>query len=205
MHRRLNSAAIIIKACVMKYVTNRYLVIFMAVLVLLMSIYGLHRVLRGKEIQVTSLLRSKSGERLLMKMEGFRFARSENGRVAWRMSADSAELYESREAQLRNIEIIFTPSGRGKAVLMGESGTMDTESGDAIVRRGTRDVRIITSDGYLLTADSLVWKARERTVRTPEPFKLLGREIYLEGRGITANVESRTVAVEENVKAVLQE
>lgn len=189
----------------MKHATKRYLIVSAAVLLLLLSVYGLYHILRGTEIQVSGLFRPESGPALLMKMEGFRSARSENGRVAWRMSADSAELFLSREARLKNIELIFAPSGKGKAVLIGESATMDTESGDAVVKRGAREVRILTSDGYLLTTDSLMWKAHEREVRTSEPFKLLGREIYLEGRGITANLENHTVTVEENVKAVLQE
>ncbi len=189
----------------MEHATKKYLIVSAVVLVLLLSVYGLYHILRGKEIQVGGLFHTKSGPELLMKMEGFRSARFENGRVAWRMSADSAELFVSRAARLTNIELIFAPSGKGRAVLIGELGMMDTESGDAVVKRGAREVRILTSDGYLLTTDSLIWKAREREVRTSEPFKLLGREIYLEGRGITANVEKHTVTVEENVKAVLQE
>jgi hypothetical protein len=63
----------------------------------------------------------------------------------------------------------------------------------------------VTSDGYLLTTDSLSWKAGERVVRTADPFNLLGREIYLEGRGVSAKVDSNTIVVDNNVKAVLQE
>ena len=84
-------------------------------------------------------------------------------------------------------------------------GVLDTSTGDAVIRSVSRDVRIVTHDGYLLTTQSLSWKAADRVVRTAEPFKLLGPEIYLEGRGITANIEKGTVAVEGNVKAVLQE
>ena len=63
----------------------------------------------------------------------------------------------------------------------------------------------MTSDGYLLTTNSLNWNAGERVVRTTDPFKLLGREIYLEGRGISAKVDDNTIEVDNNVKAVLQE
>ena len=82
---------------------------------------------------------------------------------------------------------------------------MDTGSGNASIRRDTQEVRIVTSDGYLLTTNSLFWKAGERQVWTSDPFKLLGSEIYLEGVGITANVDMRTIVVKNNVKAVLQE
>jgi len=34
---------------------------------------------------------------------------------------------------------------------------------------------------------------------------LLGSEIYLEGVGMTANVDMRTIVVKNNVKSILQE
>jgi len=121
------------------------------------------------------------------------------------MSSRSADLFENKEAQLKDIEIVFKSPDSKEASLRGERGTMDTATGNASIRRGVRDVRIVTSDGYLLTTNSLYWKAGERLVHTPEPFKLLGREIYLEGRGLSANVDMRTLVVDSNVKAVLQE
>jgi lipopolysaccharide export system protein LptC len=57
----------------------------------------------------------------------------------------------------------------------------------------------------ILTTDSLIWKASERLVQTTDPFKLLGSEIYLEGRGLTANIDLHEIVVNNNVKAVLQE
>jgi hypothetical protein len=82
---------------------------------------------------------------------------------------------------------------------------MDTETGNASVRRGAREVRIVTSDGYLVTTDSLFWRAADRIVRTKDPFKVLGQEIYIEGTGMSADVDMRKVTVESDVKAVLQE
>jgi LPS export ABC transporter protein LptC len=152
-----------------------------------------------------SLFPPTAGSRLLMSMEGFRFTQSENGRVSWRVYAQSADLFESKEAKLKELEITFIGADRKEAALLGESGTMDTATGNASVRRVNGEVKIVTSEGYLLTTSSLFWKAGERQVSTPDPFKLLGREIYLEGRGMTANVDMRTIAVNGNVKAVLQE
>jgi len=100
---------------------------------------------------------------------------------------------------------VFNNPENREARLFGDSGTMDTTSGNASIRGGSREVRIVTSDGYLLTTSSLNWKAGERIVWTEEPFKLLGSEIYLEGVGITADVDMRTLVVKDHVKAVLQE
>jgi lipopolysaccharide export system protein LptC len=152
-----------------------------------------------------ALLKSARGERLLMSMEGFRFAQSENGRVSWRMNSRSATLYANKEAQLKDIEIVFITPDNKEAALIGEVGIMDTVTGNASVRRDSHEVRVVTSDGYLLTTDSLTWKAGDRLVLTPDPFKLLGSEIYLEGRGLTANLDMRMIVVNNNVKAVLQE
>ena len=175
------------------------------VLIITAFAYGGYLLLRGTEITMPSLFHPAAGVRLLMSMDGFKFTKSENGRVSWRMNARGAELYENKEAQLKDIKIVFTSPESKEATLLGEAGTMDTSNGNSSIRRVTRDVRVITSDGYLLTTDSLFFMAVERVVWTDDPFKLLGSEIYLEGVGLSANVDLRKVVVKNNVKAVLQE
>jgi LPS export ABC transporter protein LptC len=174
-------------------------------LILGACVYGGFLLVRGRDTSLPLVLQPSTGVRLLMRMEGFRFAQSENGRVSWRMQAKSADLFENKEAQLKEMEIVFKNPENREATLLGDTGTLDTASGNATIRGGSREVRIVTSDGYLLTTDSLNWKAGERLVWTADPVKLLGKEIYLEGVGITANVDLRTLVVKDNVKAVLQE
>jgi LPS export ABC transporter protein LptC len=178
-----------------------------AVLVIAAIAFGSYLLMRGTDITVPSLFHpAPAGARLIMSMDGFRFTQSENGRVSWRMDARSADLYENKEAQLQDIKIVFkSPENNKESTILGETGTMDTTSGNASIRRVTREVRVISSDGYLLTTDSLFWKAGERVVWTADPFKLLGSEIYLEGTGISANVDMRTIMVKNDVKAVLQQ
>jgi len=176
-----------------------------AVLIITAIAFGSYLLMRGTDIAMPSLFHPASGARLIMSMDGFRFTQSENGRVSWRMDARNADLYENKEAQLQEIKIVFKSPENRDATILSERGTMDTASGNASLRRVTREVRVITSDGYLLTTDSLFWKAGERIVWTADPFKLLGSEIYLEGTGISANVDMRTILVKNDVKAVLQE
>jgi LPS export ABC transporter protein LptC len=197
-------AAIITLLFVMK-VNWKFFKAFAAFLIFAALLYSGYLLLRGADLTMPALLKPAAGERLLMSMEGFRFAQSENGRVSWRMNSRSATLYANKEAQLKDIEIVFITPDNKEAALIGDVGIMDTVTGNASVRRDSHEVRVVTSDGYLLTTDSLTWKAGDRLVLTPDPFKLLGSEIYLEGRGLTANVDMRMIVVNNNVKAVLQE
>ena len=178
--------------------------IIAAVLFITAFAFGSYLLMRGTDITMPSLFRPAPGPRLVMSMDGFRFTQSENGKVTWRMNARNADIYENKEAQLQDIRIVFQSPENKEATILGETGTMDTTSGNASLRRVTREVRVITSDGYLLTTDSLFWKAGERVVWTADPFKLLGREIYLEGKGMSANVDMRDLMVKNDVKAVLQ-
>jgi LPS export ABC transporter protein LptC len=183
----------------------RFLAVLAVVIALATLLYGSYVLLRDVDIKLPGLLQPAAGKRLLISMEGFRLAQTEKGRVTWRMSASMTELFENKEALMKDIEIMFlNPDGRNVA-LIGENGVMDTTSGNATIRRGVREVRVVTSDGYLMTTNSLFWKADERLVRTPDPFKVLGKEIYLEGKGFSAEVDMRKVVVDKNVKAVLQE
>lgn len=175
------------------------------VVVLGAGLYGAYVLLSRTEMTVPQLLRPSSGSRLFMSMEGFRFSESEDGRVEWRVRARKADLYESKEARLEDLEITFITPDNREAALIGEQGVLDTVSGNGSITRVNHEVRVVSSDGYLLTTNSLFWKAHERKVVTPDPFKLLGSEIYLEGKGLSANVDMRTIVVNGNVKAVLQE
>ena len=174
-------------------------------LVLGAGIYGVFLFLQETNITAPSLFKPVPGIRLLMKMDGFSIAQSEQGRISWRMKARSAELFESKEARLQDLTIDFSTPDDREATLTGDFGTMDTVTGNGSIRSGSRDVRIVTSDGYVLTSRSLLWKAGDRTVWTADPFKLLGSEIYLEGTGITANLDKGSIVVKNNVKGVLQE
>lgn len=179
---------------------------FALLLILAAAIYGGYILFRGRDIAVPSLFQPVEGVRLLMSMDGFQFSQSTNGKTAWQMTAQNAALYANKEVQLKEIEITFnSPDSSRQAKLLGETGTMDTITGNASVRRGTQEVRIVTSDGYLLKTNTLFWKAGERLVWTPEPFKLLGSEIYLEGVGLSAFADMRSLVVKNHVKAVLQE
>jgi hypothetical protein len=183
---------------------NRVFKAISAVLILVAAYGGFH-LFRGREIALPTLFQPAPGVRLVLSMDGFKSVQSEKGRVSWSMSSLKADLYENKEAKLQDVEIVFKNPGRGDGVLIGETGIMNTVSGNATIRGESREVRIVTSDGYLLTTNALNWNAGERVVRTADPFKLLGREIYLEGRGISAMVDDNTIVVENNVKAVLQE
>jgi LPS export ABC transporter protein LptC len=168
-------------------------------------LFGSYWLLRDTSLAVPSLFKPVQSRRALIDMDGYRMVQSENGRAAWSVTARTAQLFDSREALLRDLEIIlFYPDGR-TAALLAEEGSMNTVSGDASVRRGAQDVRIVTSDGYLMTTDSLLWKAAERVVRTASSFRVLGKEIFLEGTGMTADVDLHKLVVERNVKAILQE
>jgi len=185
---------------------NRTLLMVLIVFLLVgVSFYGGYLLLRETtEISMPSFFQPPSNERLFMSMDGFRFAQSENGRITWRVDARNADLFENKKAQLKDMEIDFKNPDNTEARLFGDTGAMDTASGNASVRRISNDVKIVTSDGYQLTTNSLFWNAGDRVVWTADPFKLLGREIYLEGIGITAKVDMRTLLVKDSVKAVLQ-
>jgi LPS export ABC transporter protein LptC len=170
-----------------------------------LCIYGGYALIRGTDMTIPVLLPPPKGPRLLMSMERFKFSQTDKGGAAWVINASNADLYESKEAQLKDVQIVFTnPDDKRETTVLGDLGTMDTGNGNASLHRSTQDVRIVTSDGYLLTTNSLFWKAGERQVWTLAPFKLLGSEIYLEGVGITADVNMRTIVVNNEVKAVLK-
>jgi LPS export ABC transporter protein LptC len=149
--------------------------------------------------------RPAAGARLLISMEGFRLTQSENGRPVWHMRAVKADLYDNKEALLKDVDAVFENPGGRRAELTGEAGAVDIARGNASVHRISKDVKIVTSDDYVLTTNSLLWLAEEKRFQTPDPFILAGDGIYLEGVGFSADSELRSIAVKDHVKAVLQD
>jgi LPS export ABC transporter protein LptC len=205
MHMAAGKAAICLLTVMNVNVDRGIITALGGLLVLILALYGAYVLLRGTDSAAPAQFQPPSGSRLLMSMEGFRFVETENGRVTWRMIAGSADLYENKEAQLQNVEITFVAPDRREARLLGEVAALDTVTGDASIRRGVREVRIVTSEGYLLTTNSLFWRAGQRIVETTDLFKLLGSELYLEGQGLSGNADMLTIEVDKHVKAVLQE
>ena len=140
-----------------------------------------------------------------MSMEGFRFSQSENGRILWRMRARNADLYENKEAQLKDLRSRIITPDRKEAALLGETGTMDTVTGNAAILRsaGSQDryERRISADHEFCYSGTRqnVWYSRRIHSNCS------ASEIYLEGKGVSANLDMRTIEVNSNVKAVLQE
>jgi LPS export ABC transporter protein LptC len=189
----------------MKQAFLRFLIMSFVLTAVGALLYVSYRVLRETDLTIPALFPPLSDNRPVISMDGFRLVESDEGRVSWSVEARQANLLENKQAQLKEVEALFhNPDGR-TAALVGDLGTIDTVSGNASIRRGGKEVRIVTSDGYLMTTDSLSWNARARTVRTQDPFKVLGREIYIEGKGMTASVDLGKLTVNDNVKAILQE
>ncbi len=151
------------------------------------------------------LFQPPPGSRLLMSMEGFRFVETENGRVSWHMTAGSADLYENKEAQLKDIEITFVAPDRREARLLGE--VADAGHGQRRCFHPARGPRGQDRDQRGLSSDDqfAVLACRPADCADNGPFKLLGSEIYLEGQGLSGNVDMLTIVVDQHVKAVLQE
>lgn len=182
-----------------------FLKIFFIVVLTCACFYAIYLAVQESGIVIPSLLRSSSKKHLLMSMEGFRFIQSDNGRVSWQMNAQNADLYENNEARLKDVVISYSGVNHSQTSLLSDVGVMDTISGDATFLKDIREVRIVSKDGYLLTTNSLKWHADDRQVETEAPFKLVGNEIYLEGTGLSADVDIRALTVRKHVKAVLQE
>ncbi len=183
---------------------RKQLIAVLAVVLVLAAILA-GQLYRKTDLSLPNFLRPYSQTKVLMSMQGFRFMQFEQDETPWRMEARSADLYENKEAKMRDVEIVFSGAESRVVTLLGEEGTMNTTTGDAVIYRGERDVRVVTSDGYLLTTPSLSWSSRERNVRTSDPFKLLGSTIYLEGRGFSGNTDLHMLKVNDRVKAVLHE
>lgn len=185
--------------------TTRRILLILFLVALLSLALAINVFFRKVEISMPSFFRPALESRLLMSMEGFRFDQLAEHSTPCIVQARRADLYESREARMHDIDILLNTDGKQNVSLIGDEGTLNMANGNALVRKGEREVRVVTSDGYLLTTSSIRWESAERIVKTNDTFKLLGNDIYLEGKGFSADTALHAMSVNGDVKAVLQE
>ncbi|MGE5856538.1 MAG: hypothetical protein ACM34C_08230, partial [Syntrophaceae bacterium] len=104
---------------------RKQFIAFLAIVLILVAILT-SRLYRKAELSLPNFLRPYSQTRVLMSMQGFRFAQFEQDATPWRMEARHADLYENKEARMRNVEIVFSGTESRVVTLFGEEGTLNT-------------------------------------------------------------------------------
>ncbi|MEK6678226.1 MAG: LPS export ABC transporter periplasmic protein LptC, partial [Nitrospirota bacterium] len=137
--------------------------------------------------------------------DNFHFTQAGKGKTDWEVKAVRAKLFKKEnKAVLEDVVAVFTTSQGIRLELKGDEGLFNTESHDIYIRKRNNDIKIISSNGYTMTTDSLSWDNKKRVVATDDAVSIEGKEIRLKGKGLRINAISQELEVLSNVEAVIK-
>ncbi|MBI5042464.1 MAG: LPS export ABC transporter periplasmic protein LptC [Nitrospirae bacterium] len=140
-----------------------------------------------------------------MTMDNFHFTQTGKGKIDWEVKAAKARLFKKEnKAVLEDIEAVFTTSEGIRLELKGDEGLFNTESHDIYIRKKNNDIKVTSSNGYIMTTDSLSWDNKKRIVATDAQVLIEGKEASIKGRGFRINAVSQELEVLSDVEAVIK-
>ena len=140
-----------------------------------------------------------------MTMDNFHFTQAGKGKIDWEVKAVRAKLFKKEnKAVLEDVEAVFTTSQGIRLELKGDEGLFNTESHDIYIRKKNNDIKIVSSNGYTMTTDSLSWNNKKRVVATDDAVSIEGKDIKVRGKGLRINAVTQELEVMSDVEAVIK-
>jgi LPS export ABC transporter protein LptC len=121
----------------------------------------------------------------------------EYDKVEWELSASKALFpMDKKEIQLKSIDLTINYSP--KIYITSDNGTYEVEKGNMTLSSA---VEFNTEDAKF-TTDTLKWNSKNELVTTQDAVKFIGKSFFIEGKGLTANINQQKIRILKNVKAV---
>jgi LPS export ABC transporter protein LptC len=131
-------------------------------------------------------------------LQEINFVQVKDGIKLWELKAE-AVTYQQPQNQIsfKKVTLIYFPKGESPVTLVGNLGKLDTQKKNVFIEG---EVVISTSDGYELRAPSLQYEDEKRAVSTDKAFTFKGPNIFLDGQGVSMNLDSQKVLVKNKAK-----
>jgi len=137
-----------------------------------------------------------------LRIKEVHLTRAVAGRTEWELTAKSADYFKEKGVTyLDSPQVVFYGEKGKRMELEGDNGEIFNDTNDITV---SGNVKITTSDGYLLRSDSLRYSSEKKVVTTESKVFIKGKGLEIEGIGMSADIERNTALIKRGVKAVLE-
>lgn len=131
------------------------------------------------------------------------FVEMDGNRVILEVKALEASYFkEDESADLVEPRVEYLGRDNRKSFILGDHGKVFTEK-NVVLLDG--NVKLYTSDGYLLETPSVKYSGNERVAFTEKKVRLRGKGFDIKGVGFTANMEKEKFRINDNVEALFDE
>ena len=131
-------------------------------------------------------------------LQEINFVQVKDGVKLWELKAEAVTYQQPQNLiSFKKVTLTYYPKGESPVTLVGNLGKLDTQKKDVFIEG---EVVISTSDGYELKAPSLQYEDEKREVSTDKDFTFKGPNIFLDGQGMTMNLDTQKVYVKKKAK-----
>jgi LPS export ABC transporter protein LptC len=131
-------------------------------------------------------------------LQEINFVQVKDGEKLWELKAE-AVTYQQPQNQIsfKKVTLTYFPKGESPVTLVGNLGKLDTQKKNVFIEG---EVVISTPEGYELKAPSLQYEDEKREVSTDKEFTFKGPNIFLDGQGVSMNLDTQTVWVKKKAR-----
>jgi len=136
-----------------------------------------------------------------IRVEGLNYANTRDGRTLWRLKAKKATRFKSRELMvLEKVDLLFYAKDGDKFNMKAREGNFN-EAKKVINAWG--DVAVSSKKGFNLKTERLRYDTAAGSITSDKPVIILRGELRVEGVGFSVDVESGSLEILSNVRAVV--
>ncbi len=123
-------------------------------------------------------------------------------RLVWELRADEGRYYRDRGyVELRGVRMRFYSKDGKTYDLSGKEGRYYQGKGDLSL---SGDVVGISSDGYRIETDSLLYRAKEGIIETEDMVSIRGKDMKVRGKGLWIDVKRSLFSLKGQVRTSLE-
>ena len=135
-------------------------------------------------------------------LKNIKYTKTRDGEPLWTLIADSAaHSMDDSITRIKNVRMIFYDQDDGDVLLTAESGELIPEYSTVTV---STNVVVKNPKGNTLKTDFLEYKEAVNILQTDRIVTIIGDHFVVYGKGMTVDVDERTLVLLSDVKAELK-
>lgn len=141
-------------------------------------------------------------ENVDLTLKNIKYTKTRDGEPLWTLIADSAaHSMDDSITRIKNVRMIFYDQDDGDVLLTAESGELIPEYSTVTV---STNVVVKNPKGNTLKTDFLEYKEAVNILQTDRIVTIIGDYFVVNGKGMTVDVDERTLVLLSDVKAELR-
>ncbi len=134
-------------------------------------------------------------------LQEINFVQVKDGVKLWELKAETVEYQQPKNlVSFKKVTLTYFPKDDKPIRLVGNLGNLDTQTKNISIEG---EVVMSTPEGYELKVPSLYYNDDKREVSSEGTFTFKGPSIFLDGQGMTMNLDSQKVWVRKKVRMTL--